>query len=129
MLKKARPRRIPPALLQRSRDMRHPLTPAEMEVWQAVRAHRLGVHIRRQHVLVGRLIPDFYCAAAHLCIEIDGDAHVEPGQAECDAARTALLEERGYRVIRFCNAEVTESLTAVLEAIREACQEAQASPK
>jgi very-short-patch-repair endonuclease len=80
------------------------------------------VHIRRQHVLLGRFIPDFYCAHAGLCIEIDGDSHAEPAQAAYDAERTACLEEHGYRVIRFTNAEVLSSLPSVLEVIAQECR-------
>jgi len=114
--------RVPPVILQRSRDLRHPLTPVEARLWQRLRGHQLGVHIRRQHVLLGRFIPDFYCADAGLCIEIDGDSHAEPAQAAYDAERSACLEAHGYRVIRFTNAEVVANLQSVLEAIEAACR-------
>jgi len=113
--------RIPPIILQRSRDLRHPQTPAETRLWEQVRNHRLGVHIRRQHVLLGRFIADFYCSTARLCIEIDGDTHGEPDQAAYDAARTEWLEAHGLRVIRFTNDEVQGNLRSVLVAIRRAC--------
>ena len=60
-------------------------------------------------------------ARAKLCIEIDGDAHAEPDQAEYDAARTAWLEARGYRVVRFHNDGVHHNLSAMVDAIRAAC--------
>jgi len=41
--------RIYPLILQRSRDMRHPLTSAEKKVWDRVRNQQLGFKIRRQH--------------------------------------------------------------------------------
>jgi len=109
-----------PPILQRARDLRHPLTPAEQKVWEHVRNRQLGFKIRRQHP-IDRFIADFYCARARLCIEIDGDTHAEPDQAEYDAARTAWLEAQGYRVIRFQNDDVHHHLSAVLEAIRVAC--------
>jgi very-short-patch-repair endonuclease len=87
-----------------------------------VRDHALGVHIRRQHVLLGRFIADFYCARVRVCIEIDGDTHVAADQADYDAARTSLLEAHGYRVMRFTNAEVIENLEGVVQAIQEACE-------
>jgi very-short-patch-repair endonuclease len=111
--------RIYPPILQRSRDMRHPLTSAEKKVWDRVRNQQLGFKIRRQHPL-DRFIVDFYCAQAKLIIEVDGDTHAAPDQAEYDQARTIWLEAQGYRVIRFQNAEVHKNLEAVLEAIREA---------
>ena len=45
-------------------------------------------------------------------------------QVEYDAARTAWLNERGYRVIRFANRDVERNLEAVLEAVLAECQEA-----
>ncbi|MEK7278860.1 MAG: endonuclease domain-containing protein [Chloroflexota bacterium] len=114
--------RIYPPILQRARDMRHPLTPAEHKVWAGARNNQLGFKIRRQHI-IGHFIPDFYCSAAKLAIEIDGDSHADPDQAEYDAARTAWLEARGVHVIRFGNQDVHENLEAVLEAIRRACEE------
>ena len=81
------------------------------------------MHIRRQHVLLGRFIADFYYADAKLCIEIDDDSHAEPEQADYDLERTASLEAHGYRVIRFTNRDVTQNLDGVLAAIVEACRE------
>ncbi len=112
--------RINPVILERARDMRHPLTPAEKKVWDRVRNRQLGFKIRRQHIL-GQFIPDFYCAEAKLVIEIDGDTHTEFDQADYDAARTDWFEERGYHVIRFDNRDVQRNLEAVLEAIHNAC--------
>jgi very-short-patch-repair endonuclease len=112
---------VSPALLQRSRDFRHPLTPPEAKVWAAVRDRKMGFKIRRQHP-IGRFILDFYCAEAKLAIEIDGDAHAAPDQAAYDSARTSWLEERGYRVIRFEAAEVGRNLSGVVDAIRAACR-------
>jgi very-short-patch-repair endonuclease len=118
--KPAKTHRILPAILQRSRDFRHPLTPAEAKVWQAVRNRQIGFKIRRQHP-IGRFIADFYCAEAMLVIEIDGDVHADPDQAAYDEARTGWLEERGYRVLRFQAREVDKDLGAVVQAICGEC--------
>ena len=114
-------RRIAPAILQRSRDFRHPLTPTEARVWQAVRRRQLGLKIRRQHP-IERFIADFYCAEVNLVIEIDGDGHVEPDQESYDTERTRWLEERGYRVVRFTAEQVEDDLAGVVERIRWACE-------
>ena len=47
---------------------------------------------------------DFYCPQARLIVEVDGECHAER-QVE-DARRTARLESRGYRVIRFQATEI-----------------------
>lgn len=112
--------RLYPPILQRACEMRHPLTPAERKVWQRVRNNQLGFKIRRQHV-IDRFIADFCCLQTKVIIEIDGDTHAAPDQAEYDTARTAWLAAQGYRVIRFDNREVHQNLERVLEAIRAAC--------
>jgi very-short-patch-repair endonuclease len=121
MPKPQKTHRIRPAILQRSRDFRHPLTPAEAKVWQEVRSRQLGFKIRRQHP-IGRFIADFYCAEAKLVIEIDGDVHAQLSQEEHDRARDAWLAERGYAVIRFPARQVEQDLAGVLCRITEACE-------
>jgi very-short-patch-repair endonuclease len=76
----------------------------------------LNYKFRRQHP-IDRFIIDFYCAAAKLCIEIDGDSHYEQNQEEYDKARTVFLEELGYRVIRFTNRDVRYNINAVVDEI------------
>jgi len=112
MQEKATPK-VMPAILQLARDHRHPLTPAEAKVWSRVRNRGLSFKIRRQHS-IWRFIADFYCAEAKLVIEIDGDSHAEPEQADYDEARTKWLEERGYHVIRIMNNDVHEHIDDVL---------------
>jgi very-short-patch-repair endonuclease len=50
-------------------------------------------------------------------IELDGGQHLE--QAAKDAWRTKIIEERGYRVIRFWDGDVLKEMDAVLEKIDE----------
>ena len=114
--------RLPPKLLRHARESRHIPTAAESRLWSAMRNGQLGVLIRRQQPLLGRFVVDFYCARARLCIEIDGDSHAGLGQAAYDEARTAALNRSGYRVLRFTNGQVETNLSAVLEAIRAACE-------
>ena len=114
--------RIPPLILARARELRQPQTPAETRLWQALRNRHFEYKFRRQHP-IDRFIVDFYCAQARLCIEIDGDTHSEPSQAAYDAARTQYLQERGYQVIRFSNADVQSGLEAVLEQIGRVARE------
>jgi len=52
-----------------------------------------------------------------LIIELDGSQHLE--QEEYDAERTAFLESKGYRVLRFYNNEVMKNIEKVLEVILE----------
>ena len=112
--------RIYPPILERSRELRQPQTPAEQRLWTAVRDRRLGGYkFRRQHP-IDRFIVDFFCHECSLVIEVDGDSHVS--QVEYDQARTEWLNDRGYTVIRFTNQDVHQRLSAVLQAIHEECQ-------
>jgi|RhiMetdeSRZDD1v2_1073273.scaffolds.fasta_scaffold1037040_2 very-short-patch-repair endonuclease len=113
---------VMPAILQRARDLRHPLTPTEAKIWSRVRNRGLGFKIRRQHP-IERFITDFYCAEAKLIIEIDGDSHAEPDQEDYDRARTKWLEERGYKVIRIKNEDVHKHLEDALKEIYLVCEE------
>ncbi|MBY2928495.1 endonuclease domain-containing protein [Sphingomonadales bacterium 56] len=100
-----------------AKQLRRDLTPAEARLWYNLRAKRFaGVKFRRQTV-IGPYIADFTCRTAMLVIEVDGDTH---GSAiQYDAERTAFLEQQGWRVLRFTNADVLQNLEAVLSTIAQ----------
>jgi very-short-patch-repair endonuclease len=103
------------ALKPLARQMRHEPTRAENVLWELIRNRNLlGFKFRRQHP-IDRFIVDFFCAEAHLVIEVDGAIH-DYTQEE-DALRTEFLESRGLRVVRFHNEEVIENLADVREQI------------
>ncbi|MBV9851796.1 MAG: DUF559 domain-containing protein [Armatimonadetes bacterium] len=105
-------------LQQIAREMRREMTPAERVLWEALHGKQLvGLRFRPQHP-VGQFALDFYCPAAKLVIEVDGDIH--DLRQEEDAVRTKHLEAYGCHVIRFRNEEIMHSLPAVLDAIRKA---------
>src|SRR5687768_11948195 len=104
-----------PLLTARARTMRQQLTEPERRLWAELRAKQFrGAKFRRQQV-IGTYIADFACRSPMLVIEVDGESHAE--RATYDAARTTFLEERGYRVLRFTNDEVTQDIQAVLQTI------------
>jgi very-short-patch-repair endonuclease len=101
------------------------MTDAEGNLWAALRAHRLnGLSFRRQ-TPIGRFIVDFVCQEHRLVIEVDGGQHAE---SKTDAARDRWLAEKGYRVLRFWNLDVFETLDGVLQAILDATREATPLP-
>ena len=112
--------RFHPIILQRAREMRHPQTPVEATVWRHIRNRVLGYKFRRQHP-IERLIIDFYCAELKLCVEIDGDTHLEKDQQDYDAARTEYLESIGCKVIRCTNEDVGYKIQAVAQNIMDMC--------
>lgn len=103
------------ALKPLARQMRHEPTHAENILWEAIRNRKLNdFKFRRQHP-IDRFIVDFYCAEAHLVIEVDGTIHdYTPDE---DALRQAFIESRGLRVLRFRNQEVLENLVSTLSKI------------
>jgi very-short-patch-repair endonuclease len=104
------------AKLERAKELRREMTPAEKLLWQEVRANKLGVRFRRQQVIQGFIV-DFYCHQAGLVIEVDGDIH--DLQKEEDERREKALSEMGLRIVRFGNDEVERDLSAVVGKIRE----------
>ena len=100
---------------QAAYQMRHQMTEEEEALWERLRANRLGgLHFRRQQVIEGFIV-DFYCHAAGLVVEVDGDVHDrQPGH---DAERDACLTGLGLRVLRFRNERLLNEIDAVLETI------------
>src|SRR3990172_3029750 len=96
--------------LQRAKELRRDMTPAEKILWGKLRGIKLGVHFRRQQIIAGFIV-DFYCHKAALVIEVDGDIH--DLQQEEDARREKVLSEMGLRIVRFRNEEVMKNLAGV----------------
>jgi very-short-patch-repair endonuclease len=107
--------RVTKEKLQRAKELRREMTPAEKLLWQEVRAKKLGVHFRRQQVIQGFIV-DFYCHKVGLVVEVDGDIH-DLQQAE-DARREKVLRELGLRIVRIGNDEILQNLSVVVGKIR-----------
>ncbi|MDI6697267.1 MAG: endonuclease domain-containing protein [Anaerolineales bacterium] len=114
-------KRTTPKIFARSKQLHRNMTPAEAKLWTRLRAHRLtGVHFRNQHA-IGNYVVDFCAPRRKLIIELDGGQHL--AQQEYDAERTAFLEAKGYRVLRFWNHEVINDIEGVLRVIDLALRE------
>jgi very-short-patch-repair endonuclease len=112
----------------RARTLRKNLTDAERAMWAMLRGHRLnGLGFRRQFP-IGPFVADFVCLAAKLVIEIDGGQHFSDDGEMRDARRTALIESKGFRVLRFSNADVLNNRSGVLQTIAAAVQASAPSP-
>ena len=103
--------KVTKAKLERAKELRREMTPAEKLLWQEVRAKKLGVRFRRQQVIQGFIV-DFYCHRAALVVEVDGDVH--DLQKEEDERREKVLSALGLRIVRVGNAEVVRELSPSL---------------
>lgn len=94
--------------------LRQGMTSAEKSLW---------FHLSRlkgwkaQRVICG-YIPDFVHEDRKLIVEVDGGIHTIPAVAANDRIRQSRLEAMGYRVIRFTNIQVKDTIQKVLHDIR-----------
>jgi very-short-patch-repair endonuclease len=109
-----------------ARHLRRNQTDAERLLWFRLRDRRLGGWKFRRQFPIDRFVVDFFCADAHLIIELDGGQH--GARTEADAQRTKILEAMGYLVRRYWNNEVTQNLDGVLEEINAALERRSPEP-
>ena len=98
-----------------ARALRRNMTDAERKLWRLLRGRRFEDCKFRWQLPLGPYIADFICPEGRLVIEIDGRPHSR--RSVNDAARTAWLKARGYRVVRFWNSQVMNDIETVLEEI------------
>ncbi len=111
-----------PPIVETARRLRQDETNAEMRLWSDLRDRRLnGFKFVRQFP-IERFIVDFACRERSLIIELDGDQHGNPAAMRRDRERTAFLNDAGYSVLRFWDAEVLRERRAVLETILAALE-------
>ena len=103
---------------KRVRDLRKGQTEAEIYFWNKVRNNQLGLNFRRQYPLVYYIgttrklfIADFICIQKKLVIEIDGKIH--DSQKEYDESRTFIINQLGYKVLRFTNDQVLNQFSEI----------------
>jgi len=91
----------PPGAVRRARRLRSEMTNAERKLWRILRESFAEHHFRRQ-VPLRHFIADFASHRAKLVIEVDGGQH----DSATDLPRTRVIQDEGYRVLRFWNDEV-----------------------
>jgi len=94
------------------------MTTAEVRLWTRLRRWQVDGYRFRRQVPRGPYILDFACLAARLVVEVDGGQHAKA--VDGDQERTAWLESRGFKVLRFWNNDVLKESEGVLETIRAA---------
>ena len=109
------------AITVRARELRRKMTLPEGLLWQILRTRPNGLKFRRQHPMDCYVV-DFYCPAAKLVIEVDGQSHSMGDRPERDQLKDGWLREQGLRVVRFAAADVMKDLDSVVAAILHACR-------
>ncbi len=101
------------------KDLRKNMTPSEAFLWKYLQHKKLeGRKFRRQHS-IQNFIVDFYCSEEKLIIELDGEVHMNLNAQENDQKRDRILENLGFKVIRFENKMVFDHLDSVLLEIKD----------
>lgn len=89
------------------------MTDAELKLWNALRAHRLGgLSFRRQLPILGYIV-DFACPSHKLIIELDGTQHAEDGAMDYDRQRADTLRQHGWTTLRFWNHDILTDIDNV----------------
>jgi len=100
-----------------AKRLRKNQTSAEKRLWSGLRNKRLGGYrFRRQHP-IENFITDFACVKSKLIIEVDGPTHDAEKDREYDERRTAILNAKGWTVVRYANDAVFDDLEEVLDDI------------
>lgn len=105
-------------LIEKAIAHRKEPTDAEKILWNELKQQSLGSKFRQQH-LIDNYIVDFVCLSEKLIVEVDGEYHFTNEQIVLDKERTNVLNDLGYKVIRFRNEEVIHSISKVLDTIRK----------
>ncbi|MBA4317729.1 MAG: hypothetical protein C0412_04950, partial [Flavobacterium sp.] len=105
-------------LIEKAQEMRKNPTEAEKVLWSEIKSKSLGNKFRQQH-LIDDFIVDFVCLSGKLVVEVDGDYHFTEEQIQLDNERTVVLNELGYKVIRFTNNDVLTNIHSVLNIIQQ----------
>ena len=104
-------------LKPKAQELRRNATKQENHLWyDFLKDH--PCQFRRQKQF-DRYIVDFYCASAHLAIELDGAQHFTADGKAHDTSRDAHLKSIGLRVLRFTNSEVDQQFSSVCARINQ----------
>jgi len=93
------------------------MTSPEILLWNRLRGRTADrPKFRRQHPF-GTVILDFYCPAARLAVEIDGETHWDDESHARDEARDHWLARQGVTVLRVAASAVYRDVGAVADGV------------
>ncbi len=82
------------------KTLRNDLIPAVTEHWKLLKGKKLNGRKFRRQYSVGNYILDFYCPSEKIAIELDGQYHFNPSQAEYNKEKDLFLKH--FRIQVFC---------------------------
>jgi very-short-patch-repair endonuclease len=99
----------------KAQALRNAATPAERKLWEYLSRSQVGGYKFSRQIPIKPFVADFVCRAQKLVIELDGESH--NSSIDADSRRTRFLESKGYRVLRFTNADVFQRAEGVVSMI------------
>jgi very-short-patch-repair endonuclease len=99
-----------------ARRLRRTMSLPEILLWQRLRGSPEDIAFRKQHP-IDPYVADFYCAAAKLVIEVDGEVHDRGQQPERDEGKTEFLQSQGYDLLRIAAKDVLKDPDRVAQSI------------
>lgn len=103
-------------IFENAKRLRKQMTDTEIALWMYLKKGINGFKFRRQHP-IGLYVADFYCHKVRLIVEIDGSIHNQQEVQIQDKIREDDIIQWGYKIIRFTNKEVHQSIEKVLDII------------
>jgi very-short-patch-repair endonuclease len=104
--------------MENAKQQRRKMTPPEVRLWALLRGSPGGVKFRRQHP-IGPYTADFYCPAAKLVIEVDGQIH--NFTIRRDEARDMYMRNMGLEILRIPAADVMRDALSVADGLVRLC--------
>lgn len=103
---------------------RYEMTKAEACLWKyALRSKKMLGYTFNRQCSVLQFIADFMCKELDLIIEVDGYSHQLEEVYENDLERQNKLEEAGFTVLRFKDADVLKNIKHVRTVISNVMEE------
>jgi very-short-patch-repair endonuclease len=103
-----------PYLVKLARQLRNNSTLSEIILWKHLKGTQMrGYDFHRQKPILD-FICDFFCPKLGLCIEIDGQYHLQEVQQAKDKSRDDAMRKEGIYVLRFPSAAVLQNMPYVL---------------
>ena len=100
-----------------AKNLRNNATRHENQLWyKYLRTYPLPFN---RQMIIMNYIADFYCAKAHLVIELDGSQHYDDENIARDAKREEALRKLNLEILRFSNLDIDRNFPGVCEQINQ----------